>query len=195
MKSFFLGPFLEYLPEVFFWLIFVFALFYFWKARFLSYRFLVKAVIFFHIIYALILSAGQYWLWASDGFSKLFFEEGLGYFLFYSWSRFWFRAFLAIGFGILFWLFLKFLEKRNERFFHKGETELGFLCALMVGWPEAIIFLALTFVFVVLVSCFRIIFLGEAYTTLGVPFLLSTLTILATGNWLIILLGLEVLRI
>jgi hypothetical protein len=94
----------------------------------------------------------------------------------------------------LFYLFLVFLKKYQERFFEEGEAELGFLLSLMVGWSNFIVFLPMVFLSVVLVSIFRQLVFKEAYTTLGIPFILSAFIVLLFGNYLVSLLGLASLR-
>ncbi len=95
----------------------------------------------------------------------------------------------------VFYLFLLFLRKYKERFFEKSEVELGFLLALTVGWPNFLIFLICSFLGVVLVSIIKLIFFKEAYTTLGLPFLLASLITLFLGNYFIKLFGLMALKI
>lgn len=73
--------------------------------------------------------------------------------------------------------------------------ELGFLTALIVGWPNFVIFVPMVFISVIIVSIFRRLFYGETYTTLGIPFLLAALTALLAGSRLIHFFRLEVLNI
>ena len=94
-----------------------------------------------------------------------------------------------------FYLFLLFLAKYQERFFEKGEIALGFLLGLTVGWPNFIVFLPLVFIAVIFVSILRLIFLKEAYTTLGAPLLLAAFTAILFGDYFINLLGLAAFRI
>lgn len=166
-----------------------------------------------HLIYAAALTGLQYWLWSEDalarillempangaisGVTKIFpsiFNTSWGYFLFYSWGRFWLHALLSVVAALVFWWFLRMLARYQERFFVVGETDIGLLAALVVGWPHSIILVPLVFVGVVLVSALRFVVWKERYTTLGWPLLCGAAATLCWGPSLITLLGLAVLR-
>ncbi len=186
-------------------------------SRILNLKILVVAAVVFRILYSALLSVVQYYVWSGQEFTRVLinsplakevpladflrnsfsflFDSELGYFLFYSWGHFWMNALLTIAAAFAFYGFLKVLKKRNDRFFYEGETELGLLMALVVGWPSFVIFVPLVFLAVVLVSIFRGLYLKEAYTTLGVPMLLAALITMIFGSNLISALGLTVLKI
>jgi len=151
-------------------------------------RTLVWATLGFMILYAGILTCGQYLTWKADSFGAAFlsaplsglgvpliemfpnvFNTALGYFVYYVWSRFWLPMLVSVLVAFLFGWFLRGLGRYRERFFASGETEFGLLAALAVGWPGFVLFVPAAFVFVVLVSIIRGIFFREAYTTLGLP--------------------------
>ena len=182
----------------------------------LSYKFLIWLVLGFKIVFASMETWSQYYIWSNGDFTKLLLDKNIidfnilkemsgsffalldnrfGYFIFYSWGRFWFEIVVSLAAAGAFYLFLLFLKKYKERFFEKGETELGLLAAFMVGWSNFIVFLPIVFLSVVLVSVFRAIVLKEEYTTLGAPLLLAALIVLLFGNYLVPLLGLTQLRI
>ncbi|MCL5017148.1 MAG: hypothetical protein M1155_00580 [Patescibacteria group bacterium] len=182
----------------------------------LSYKKLIWSVLIFKVLYALIETFGQYYVWSSNSFTKFFLSAGainfsllrrfsgdlfflfnnrFGYFLFYSWGRFWLEIVVSVIASVAFYLFLIFLKKYRERFFEEGETELGFLLSLMVGWSNFAVFLLLIFFFVVIVSVFKNLVYKDPYTTLGAPFLLAGLIVLAFGNYLVSLFGLMSLRV
>lgn len=208
---------LKWLPPIFFGIVFAIAVFLYLfrhRSNVISYKLLVISSITFRVFYAALLTISQYYTWSKQGFGRLLLSSPLdnslpaflnkfpfiaesrwGYFLFYSFGRFWLNVFIAIGVAFVFYLFLKFLKKYRERFFIEGETELGFLTALIVGWPNFVIFIPCVFVFVVLMSVFRGLFLKESYTTLGWPFILAALIVLLWGGKLIQTLGLGVLKI
>ena len=169
----------------------------------------------FWVFYALSLTVFQYYSWLANSFSEILlrspldpaapipapikwfldiFPENFGYFLFYSYGRFWLEIILAALFAYVFYLFLRMLRKYRERFFEEGEPELGWLLAFSAGWPNVTIFVFLSFVSVVLVSGYRLV-LGQRYTTLGPVFLLASLLTLVSGFWLISAMGLGVLRL
>jgi len=210
---------LNWLPNVTLGVIYIAALLIYVKGvlRFLNFKVLIVVTVAFKVFNAVLLSAVQYYVWSNQEFTKLLInsplssevplsdalrgvlgpilDSKLGYFLFYSWGRFWISALLTIGVAFAFYVFLKALKKYNDRFFYEGETELGLLMALIVGWPNFVVFVPLAFLSVVLVSIFRGIYLKEAYTTLGAPMLLAALVTMIFGSYLIGTLGLTVLRI
>ncbi|GEM_PF-1033757 len=181
-----------------------------------SYKFLIWLVLGFKVLYASIKTFSQYYVWSNNEFTKLLLNQNIvesnvlenffgkatwifnnrfGYFIFYSWGRFWFEIVVSLVAATAFYLFLTFLKKHKERFFEEGEVELGFLLALIVGWSNFIIFLPLVFLSVVLVSIFRRLIFREMYTTLGAPLLLAALIVLLFGNYLVLLFGLTPLKV
>lgn len=189
---------LKWLPDIFFGVVFLGAGFLYFKRENFSvglwFKKLIIVVIGFRILYAALLTISQYYVWTQNQFTKILVDTP-GYFSFYSYGRFWLSAIVSIAAGFLFYLVLLSLKKHNERFFDIGEVELGFLGALIVGWPDFVIFVPLIFISVVLISIFRGVFLKETYTTLGWPILAAVLVALIWGSELIVSAGLEVLRI
>lgn len=169
-----------------------------------SYRLLAWVAIGFHVVYAGISTTGQYLVWKASAFTSSFlqfpvgeqvaspvaqwlpflFKGPLGYFLFYSWGHFWIIAILSIAVALLFRLYLRALEKRNERFFYPGEVGLGFLCALVLGWPRVILFIPVFFLCVLAFSLFRTLVAKTPYTTLGYPFLIGVVLTIPLWKWL-----------
>jgi len=153
------------------------------------------------LVYPLFLSVAQYYIFASDAltkqmlnspiseklslpffmqpFSQLF-KGHLGYFFYYSWGRFVLGAVLAILCASVFYVFLKLLEKYNNRFFKEGETKVGFIVSLLVGWPWFVVLIPTTFIVTILTSIVKKIFFKEAYTTLGMPILISGIILTIT---------------
>ncbi len=188
-----------------------------WLGRFVNFKILLIFTAAFRAFQAGLLSITQYYVWSGAELTKVLvnsplspevplssflrenlsfiFNSKLGYFLFYSWGHFWANALLSIIVAFVFYAFLRVLRKHNDRFFYEGETELGLLLALIVGWPSIILFIPLIFLAVVLVSVFRGVYLKETYTTLGAPMLLAALITMIFGSNLIEALGLTVLKI
>ncbi len=177
---------------------------------------LVRAAVYFRIAYAGLLTVTQYYIWTGMGaVGEVFldapvskavpeplvgalsavFNHPLGYFLFYSYGRFWLNAILSILVAWAFHKLLLALRKYNGRFFEEGEVELGYVMALIAGWPVFVVFLPLIFVFVVLVSIARLIIMKEAYTTLGWPFICAAAVCILWGSKLVIALNLGMLSI
>lgn len=215
--NFLLGPFLIWLPVVFFALIFVIAIFfYIRKKEYLLKRLklLIILSVCFDIFYASIKTLDQYYVWSSHEFTKILLNQSLdqsvpmfgwlrsiifsnkfGYFLFYSWGRFWLSVAVIFICALVFWWFLKLIEKYYVNL-AKEELLLGPLIVLAVGWPRFVIFLPSLLVFAVIVSIYRQLrFRGtdKIYVDLVWPMILAGLFTLILGNWLIKIIGLDVL--
>ena len=191
-----------------------------------TYKFLIWLVLGFKVLYASIETFTQYYVWSSGKFTKLLLDQNIisldivkdsfgkmawvfnnrfGYFLFYSWGRFWLEIVVTLIVAMAFYLFFIFLKRHKERFFEEGEVELGFLLSLLVGWPNFIVFLPLVFVSTVIVSIVKIAVFSarggsayggnEMYTTLGAPFLLAALIVLLFGRYIVDILGLTAFRV
>jgi hypothetical protein len=211
-------------PKVFFGAVLVFAIAVYalraserWEGfrQVVTLKRLLIATIVFRIAYAALLTTLQYFSWAAGGLGALFLKESLdaslpipfvhslpwifgsrfGYFIFYSILHFWINVVLSIFIAWLFYRFLILLKRHKERFFDVEETELGFLLALVVGWPTVTVFVPLIFLFVVIASLTRLIVFKEAYTTLGWPFILAATATLLFGDFLLIATGLSVLSV
>lgn len=215
MIDFFSSDWFPKIADGFFW--FVLALTFFSyisgiKKGILYFKNIFLAVFIFRILYSTALSIGQYYTWAGNEFTRFFlkaplaeeagligklfgffFGQDLGYFAFYVAGRFWFEFVLAILISIIFFFLLTSFKRHNPRFFEEGEVELGTLLAFLVGWPGVVLFIAFSFVFVLVVSIFRLVFLRERLTTLGFPFLFSALVVIWQGGQLIDLFELSVL--
>ncbi len=211
MPDFFIGSFLKWFPRVISGLAVLAAIFAYFgccgtreeKRRHLFLGFLIFLFA-LQVLNAGLLMWGQQYVWSRDPLARALlitplpknipvplveavpgvFQAPSGYYIFYSLQHFWFPLLLSALLAFLFYLFLKMLQKYNGRFFETGETELGFLLALAVGWPKFVIFLPLALLFVVLIAIFRGIVAKEKYTTLGVPLLLAAVVVLATQTFL-----------
>lgn len=180
--QFITGPFLGWGVEIFTALIVFSALFFYYLKDKLDLKLIswihISILILFKIAYASTATWAQYLIWKQDNFSQLLLppHQPISYFRFYAWTHFWLALVISIGISILFYFFLKFLNSYKSRFFAKGEVELGFLMALASGWPGFLIFIPMTFIFVVLVSIVRRFLFNKMYTTLGIPFILASAT-------------------
>lgn len=216
------NPIIDWLPEFFFSLLLILIGYRYIRrnskeesALRKSSKKMIWAAVIFYIGYPALLTIRQYYVWLADPLSKLLlssplsdnvpipqfikdsaiFQSHFGYFIFYSYGRFWVNSILAVSVSVLFYLFLKFLRKHKERFFEEGEVEMGFLTALIAGWPRFVVFVPIIFISVILISLFRMMVLKESYTTLGYPFLLAAFSALALGTIFISLLNVSVLYI
>lgn len=178
-------------------------------------RWLAVAAVFVRVLYASFTTYGQYYIWSQGELGQLLLNSPLasevplpkwllsspifagrfGYFTFYALGHFWASQFVAIGVSILFWWFLKILQKYRAQFFEAGEVTLGLLTSLIIGWPNVLVFIPLTFVLMVLLSLFRTLVLKQYTTTIGWPLLIAAALTMVWGNKLVSVLGWGVLRV
>lgn len=177
-------------------------------------RFLAGLVVAFRLMFATLLSVFQYVAWSANPVTSVLLEtplnEGvplpgpvkdvlsstpLGYFIFYSFGRFWLNPIITIGVALLFWWILKLLQKYRQRFFNEGEVTLGLLTCLIVGWPNVVVFVPLTMLMMAALSIVRLLVFKKRLTTIGWPLLLAAAVTLVWGGRLVGVLGLGVLRV
>jgi hypothetical protein len=179
----FLGLLVIWLPRVYPWLTFLPTAFLYFKrlqlknpkTQFLIIFFVAVALRILRAVFETIL---QFLIWREDEFTRPWLTSG--YFVTYA---------------LIFYFFLKAMERRASRFFELGEPELGLVTAFLAGWPHFIIFVPLTFFIVLILSIIRRIFLKEFYTTLGLPFLISLLIVIVFNSYLFKIFNLVVLKI
>jgi len=172
MKLFFIEH-VGLLPLIFQTVLFVGAVFvyFFAKRKAFAAKCFIGGGIGFYIFYPLLLSLLQYVTWAADpnlGTSFLtlpldpatpcpewlrpLFVEEHGYFLFYVLGRFWLRAVLGLSTAFLFYFFLQAVMRAKPHALLPVESLIALMLALAAGWPLVLIFILLTFVFIVLHS-------------------------------------------
>jgi hypothetical protein len=194
----FIAGFLPWLTAFATWGVFAGALYVFLKVpreRHAGYYWILAgATLGFRASYAGLAGYGQYLIWNADKVTKATFLLP-AYFWPYIFSRFWLNFLLTILMAGIFFLLLGALRRYRGRFFEEGEVELGGLLALAVGWPISPVFICLVFITVVLVSLVRRAALREAYTTLGLPFLLAAFACLILGSIILHNIGWDYLKI
>lgn len=209
-----LGPSLIWMQKIFLGLIFVYIGFQQSRKRddrptlVPTYRRLVWVSVSFLILFAIGLSFGQYYIWEQNELTRYLNQNGLdretfqpilkiayplfagehGYFLFYALTRFWQPLVLTmLSAGIFYW-FLKLLGRYRENFFEPYEFKLALLLVLLVGWPNFLVFLALTFLIAVMVAAIRLKFPEKLPVQLTWPMLISAGITQAAGfkleHWL-----------
>ena len=181
---------LNYSPLVVVPVVFLVAVFCFWKKK--NFFFLVWIMIGFHFCLALIKSILQYLIWNVGGLTQtlvnlplkklnlgwfenlpIFTDFSHGYFAYYIWNHFWQEAFLSIiAAAAVYGIFL-LLRNYKSRLISLHECEFGFLLCLLVGWPQIIIFLPLMLVVAVFYSIFNWFYRREAFCSLFLPFTVS----------------------
>lgn len=203
--KFFTESFLTTLPVIFFTVALVVSLlFSFLREKlfpdyslFEKLRVLIVAVILFRISYPLMLSVAQYFIWSSQEFTKLLLppHQPISYFLVYIIGRFWIDQAIAIAVSLSFYVVLMLLKKYQPRFLSKEEILLGFLMALLVGWPNIVIFVPMVFLSAIAMSVINMTMLRVKYTGLYFPFLFAGLFTFVFGSTILALLGLTVLQV
>lgn len=203
--NFFFNQFLTYIPGIFYGAVFIIALLlFFLKNKFivkfsLASKFFVLAIltIGFRLLYAVLLTASQYYIWSRQEFTKFLLPptQPIKYFVQYSFTHFWIGTLISIGAAIIFYLFLRLLWKYQQRFFEKDEIVFGFLMTLIIGWPNFVVFAPLAFVLTILISLIRTLILGNVYTDLYPSLILAGLLVSLLGDKIVDILGLTALRI
>lgn len=157
-------------------------------------RFMILAIatIVLRLTFASIKTGLQYYAWTLSDMSRYLLPpyQSIRVLLHYSWTHFWLNALISIGAALLFFIVLRALRSYNPRYFEPGEVELGFLMALIVGWPHFIVFVPVVFLLVIVISTIRGIFLHEPYTTLGLPFFLGYASAIGVTSYIIATLNL-----
>jgi hypothetical protein len=194
----FITGFLPWLITFATWGVFAGALFVFLKTprerQAGYYWILAGAGLGFRAFYAVLGGYGQYLIWNADKVTRATFLSP-AYFWPYILSRFWLGFGLTVLMAAAFLILLGALRRYRGRFFEEGEVELGALLTLAVGWPISPVFICLVFFFVVLVSLIRRAALREAYTTLGLPFLLAAFACLILGSFILHNIGWDYLKV
>ncbi len=224
LLSIFLSPALNYIPEIFFGLLILFAgIRYYARLRrgdlegIKTSRFfgkLILVAIGFKTLYAALLTWGQYVIWKSStlasallseavvkdkagiagAFPKLFDEKG-GYFLYYSLSHFWLEFGITLVLGLAFYLLLMSFQKKNPRFLTLADARLGLLGGITAGWPGFVVYLFGFALIFLLYGLVRKLVLKEEYTPITEPLFIAAFLAAAFGFWIINFLGLSALRI
>lgn len=215
LLKFLAGTFLIEAPIIFSWAVFLlsFGIFIFQNHHFLKsrisifYGWLLGAAVVFRFFISFLETVLQYYVWKKNPFTniiltqplgakvpnelipgfvrKIIFDNPLGSFLYYAWGHFFLNVFLSLLSAVIFYFILVFLRKYRERFFGEGEIALGTLMALLVGWPNVVLFVPAALIFTAVLSIVRNVFWDENYTRLGWPFLVSGCAILLFGKFLI----------
>jgi hypothetical protein len=106
--------------------------------------------------------------------------------------RFFLGVLLTIGASVVWYIFLKALQKYRSRLFEEGEVELGLLCAVLVGWPLIVVFIPITLLIFVLIAVARRIVLKKEFTTIAIPLFLALVIVIWAGE---IIMKVGVLRV
>ncbi len=144
----------------------------------ISYKKLVIITFCLNIFYAVFITWGQYYVWATGNIvSKTFvnsplpkevpfpyflewvrplFENYLGYFMYYVLGRFWLYIFLLFIISVALYFLLKLWGKYRGGFTEDGPL-LILILMLISGWPGVLLFVPLGFIFSILYLLFSYI--------------------------------------
>ncbi len=168
----------------------------------ISFKKLIVITFGLNIFYGLFVSWGQYYVWANSSSDFLralvnlplpketpmqyfewirpLFENHLGYFLYYSFGRFW--LYILISFlisGALYYLF-KLWESHYGNFTENG-PELLLVLMLISGWPSILILIPLGFIFSILLSAVSYA-MGKKVIKIEPAFIIATFITLIFGR-------------
>lgn len=160
-------------------------------------KYLIIGALAVFISYSGILTWLQYEAWEHNELAKYLLPpyQSVKYFISYAWLHFWLGAIFSIGLALIFFLILFLVKKTRKGFFRENDVELGFLLALIVGWPNFIFFLPLAFALTFLIALYSKIFKKQDYSSIALPFLIAAVIILIFGNNMVDYFDLGALRI
>lgn len=105
--------------------------------------------------WSVFLSWQQYEIWVNGEFAEIFFQNGLNYFLGYSFIHFFLNYLISLAVALLFLAAAFWLNKKfQERFFEEGEPYLGALAIFAMGQPLWLVYLIAVMSFGVLGTIF-----------------------------------------
>jgi hypothetical protein len=125
------------------------------------------------------------------GWIPVFSQSG-GYFLYYASIRFFLPVLLTIAASAAWYSFLKSLKTYRSRLFEEGEVELGWLCALLVGWPRLVVFIPTVLLIFIITAVTRRIVLKKEFTTIALSLFLALFTMLLASG---IIMKMSVVRV
>jgi hypothetical protein len=184
-----------------------------------DYRLAIKYLILLlgiEILFSIFLTASQYYAWSQSELTKIFLSQPLkgglpfstlfnnlgnifgnnsGYFLFYSFGRFWLSLILTIS-VVLVIAFVFWLTTRLRGVVGLGVSLYWFLCGIVIsGWPLLIIYLPLTLIISIITGLVYKKRNPAGEIDLGVPSLVALALVLLFGRILAKYIGLGVLTV
>lgn len=223
LQNLLLGPSLTWLPQIIYVCLLLFAATLYLKQKFypvlrlfgLSWKKLIAGTIIFQIIYASIITWAQYYIWSKNEFTNILlnspldketlspilqfffplFDHRFGYFVFYVLGRFWLEVFIIWMLAALFYFLLRLLNSYRLDFLEPEEILLGLGLALIVGWPNFVIFIPLMCLTAVSASLIRLIIWKEQHTYIAWPMIVAAAVTMFFGAEFLVLLNLTTLKI
>ncbi len=119
----------------------------FWGyGRTINFRWVFVAVIAVVAINLFYLTRSQFFLWYNDEFSKYLIPpySGIGYFIFYTFTRFWAPYVISLAVALIFlWLAGYFNKRKDYRFFQPEEPYFLAIAIFLSGHPAWVLYLIL----------------------------------------------------
>jgi len=168
-----------------------------------SFGWLAFAVILFEILYALFLTFLQYKAWQGSSLTRIFIHSPIGqevplfglfkafnflrkvksgYFIYFSFYRFWLTPLLSILASTLFYGFLRLLLLYRSSLLYSYEATLAFLLALLTGWPNFFTFIFLFLILFLLVSIYVFI-RGRKTSNIAPALFLACILVIIFGGY------------
>lgn len=146
-------------------------------------------------LYTVFLTTVQYFVWSHNEFTRLFLPpfQDISYFIIYTGGRFWLPFLLSAFSALVFWLLFTGVSRGKLATLSQPEIALGTLFTLIVGWPEALVFVVLALVLDAMFSAYAVARKTERTVGIAVPMFMSALVTVLFGARLISLVGLSVL--
>ncbi len=166
----------------------------FW-VRSIPYSWLVLGAVSLHLLYGIFATWGQYVVWSSNEFTKVFLSSALskevpfpsllewvrplfdganGYFAFYSFQHFFLSTIALLFITGLFVLFFKMYAVYRPSLFGEGDIAVIALAFLIAGWPGAIVLVPLSLALAVFFAILTLLRPSFSNVSLPASFLLAT---------------------
>lgn len=118
-----------------------------------------------------------------------------GYFIFYSFGRFWLAALLALATAAMWWALLKIIASRRPEAIYPGEASLAWVTGAIAGWPGIVLYVPLTLLLTLIGSAYHDFKKIDSRLPIGWPMIIASLIVLVAGSLLLDWFGLGVLRV
>ncbi len=170
---------------------------------FTIYRYLFIAVVILISLFLLFQTYQQYQFWLENDISKHLLPpyQGINYFIYYAFIRFFSPYLISLTVAVLFLFLIKILNKKYaERLFYPEEIYLGALSIFLVGHPGWLFYTVFILIIYILIHISSLIFNHKSYSlskrlSLYWLWLPTAIFVILIQRWLEILPIWQILRI
>ncbi|NTW22636.1 hypothetical protein HGA34_03825 [Candidatus Falkowbacteria bacterium] len=113
-----------------------------------------------------------------------------GYFVFYSFGRFWLGVLIALAVATLWWLVLKLLAKQRPGAMLAEELSLAWITAVIAGWPGIILYVPMALVFTAAGTLYFMAKKIDSRLPVGWPMIAASIIVALAGTFLVGIFGL-----